>query len=70
MIEPMVALHPQYIRSDGKDEFVVLPAAEFTALCERLEDLEDLRLLDQARAENGDKPGISIEQLKAELGIN
>jgi hypothetical protein len=34
---------------------------------QRLEDLEDLRGLEQAIAENGDKPLIPWEQVKAEL---
>ncbi len=66
----MVALHPQFIRSDdNKDQFVVLPHAEFVVLCELLEDVEDLRLIERAREENAGQPGISLEQLKTELGL-
>lgn len=65
----MVALHPQFIRVGGKNEFVVLPHNEFLQLCELLEYLEDLRLIEEARKENAGQPGISLEQLKAELGI-
>ncbi len=65
----MVSLHPQYIRSGDKDQFVVLPHAEFVAICELLEDVEDLRLIEQARKENAGQSGISLEQLKAELGL-
>lgn len=65
----MVSLHPQYIRAGDKDQFVVLPHAEFVALCELLEDVEDLRLIEQARRENAGQPGISIEQLKEEHGL-
>jgi|GEM_PF-2620268 len=65
----MVALHPQYIRSGDQDQFVVLPHSEFLAICELLEDVEDIRLIEAARAENNGKPGISLEQLKDELGI-
>ena len=65
----MVALHPQFIRSGDKKEFVVLPHEEFVAVCELLEDLIDLQLIEQARTKNVGKPGISLEQLKTELGL-
>ncbi len=65
----MVSLHPQYIHSGDKDQFVVLPHAEFLAPCELLEDLEDLQLIEEARKENAGQSGISLEQLKAELGL-
>ncbi len=65
----MVSLHPQYIRSGDKDQFVVLPHAEFLVLCELLEDMEDLRLIEEARKENAGQPGISLQQLKSELGL-
>ena len=65
----MVALHPQYVRNGGKEQFVVLPHDEFVALCELLEDIEDIRLIEDARRENAGQPGISREQLKSELGL-
>jgi len=66
----MLALHPQYIRSNDKRQFVVLPQEEFSAICELLEDVEDLRLLEEARAENAGHKGITLDQLKKELGIS
>jgi hypothetical protein len=39
-------------------------------LQERIEDLEDLRDLQAAIAENGDKPLIPWEQAKAELELD
>jgi len=66
----MVALHPQFIRSGEKNEFVVLPHDEFVAMCDLLEDLIDLQLIEKARAKNASKPGISLEQLKVELGMD
>ena len=35
----MIELHPEILKKNGKDEFVVLPYQEFTAL----KDLLDLR---------------------------
>jgi hypothetical protein len=40
-----------------------------TRLQERVEDLEDLRDLEQAIAENADKPLIPWEQVKPELEL-
>jgi len=39
-------------------------------LQERLQDLEDLRDLEEAIADNGGKPLIPWEQAKAELEVN
>lgn len=65
----MVALHPQFIRADGQDKFVVLPHEEFVALCELVEDVQDLQLIEEARDDNAGQRGISIEAMRAELGI-
>jgi len=45
-------------------------AATVMRLEERVEDLEDLRDLEQAIAENGDKPLIPWDQVKAELELD
>lgn len=66
----MVELHPQFLRADGKDQFVILPHKEFVALCELLEDLHDLRLIEQARQENAGQPGISLQEMRAELRLD
>jgi cell division protein FtsB len=41
-----------------------------TRLQERVEDLEDLRDLEEAIAENAGKPLLSWEQVKAELDVD
>lgn len=45
-------------------------ARRLTHLEERLEDLEDLRELNEAIARNGGKPAIPWEQARAELGLD
>ncbi len=56
-----MALHLQYIKdAAGNNSHVVLPAEEFERLLEKLEDLEDVRLYDQAKAED-DGERISLE---------
>lgn len=46
----MFTIHPQYIKDDkGNKTLVVLPAEEFDTLLEELEELEDIRLYDDAK---------------------
>ena len=44
-------------------------AAELAQLRDRVEDLEDARELDAAIQRNGDKPLISWEQAKKDIGL-
>jgi len=41
----------QTIKENGKVKFVVLPVNEFQALLDRLEDVSDLRAIQEAKAE-------------------
>lgn len=46
----MLTLHPQYIKdTNGHKSLVILPAKEFDKLMEELEDIEDVRLYDEAK---------------------
>jgi PHD/YefM family antitoxin component YafN of YafNO toxin-antitoxin module len=57
----MLPVHPQYLKdSDGNNSLVVLPVDEFEAIMEELEDLEDVRLYDEAKRED-DGERISME---------
>jgi PHD/YefM family antitoxin component YafN of YafNO toxin-antitoxin module len=45
----MLIVHPQYINdANGDKSLVILPAKEFDTLMEELEELEDIRLYDEA----------------------
>ena len=44
----MTDLHPQFIKDTAGKNLVVLPQEEFEQLLEELEDLEDVRLYDEA----------------------
>ncbi len=45
----MISVHPQYIKdANGKKSLVVLTAEEFVALMEELDDMEDIKLYDEA----------------------
>jgi len=62
-------LHPEVLKKNGVNEFVILPYDEFVALQQLLADAEDLVDLRQAVASEKDAPTISLEELKTELGI-
>lgn len=53
----MLTVHPQYIKdTNGNPSLVVLPVQEFESLMEELEELEDIRLYDEAKKEdNGER---------------
>jgi hypothetical protein len=54
----MRTIHPQYITDDkGKKLSVVLPIEEYHTM---LEELEDIRLYDEAKA--SDEPSIPIDE--------
>jgi hypothetical protein len=49
----MIAIHPQYVTdTNGNKSMVILPSKEFEDLIEELEDIEDVRLYDQAKKED------------------
>lgn len=48
----MIAIHPQYIKDSVGKNLVVLPQVEFDSLIEELEDLEDVKLYDEAKNED------------------
>ena len=65
----MIELHPEVLKKNGKNEFVVLPYEEYTALQELIEDYEDLLDLRAAKKEDGSKRSIPFAEVKAELGL-
>ena len=65
----MIEFHPEFLKKDGKNEFVVLPYDEFVTIQELLEDAEDLLLLEQAKREDRGKPGVSLEEMMKRFGI-
>lgn len=45
----MLVVHPQYITDAEGKSLVVLPQNEFDTLMEELEELEDIKLYDEAK---------------------
>ena len=64
-----VELHPEFLSREGKRQFAVIPYEEFVQLQEWFEDARDLLDLELAIIENKDKPTYSLEEVRAELGI-
>ena len=64
----MIQLHPEILKKNGKEEFVVLPYEEFTALRELLDDYEDLLDLRAAKKQDPE-PSIPLAKVKNELGL-
>ena len=64
-----IELHPEFLRKNGEPEFAVLPYAEYRALEEWLEDVEDILDLREARKEDSGQSNFSIEEVRKELGI-
>lgn len=57
----MLTVHPQYITDKtGKKISVVLPMEEFKNIIEELEELEDIRLYDEAKIST--EPSIPIDE--------
>ncbi|MCX6324024.1 MAG: hypothetical protein NTZ41_07475 [Sphingobacteriales bacterium] len=56
----MLTIHPQYITdSKGKKISAVLAMKDFKAIMEELEELEDIKLFDEAKKSN--EPSIPID---------
>jgi hypothetical protein len=65
----MLKLHPEFLRKNGKAEFVVLPYKEFVALQELAEDADDLLVIEQAKYEDAGELGVALDDMKRRLGM-
>ncbi|BAU14092.1 hypothetical protein LEP3755_46370 [Leptolyngbya sp. NIES-3755] len=65
----MIQLNPEFLKKNGKPEFVVLPYEEFLLLQDLLEDLEDSQDLRQAKMEEIDAPTLSLVDVKQRLNL-
>ncbi len=62
-------LHPEVLKKDGRKHSVVLPYHEYLKIQEELEDLADIRALDEARRMDADLPGIPLAEVKRRLKV-
>ena len=60
----MIAIHPQYIKDTAGKNLVVLPQNEFDILMEELEELEDVKLFDEAKKEDTGERILLTDYLK------
>jgi predicted DNA-binding protein len=68
----MTDLHPRFVTdADGRGVSVLLPLAEYEALIERLQDMEDLAEARAvtARVQRGEEETVTWNEVKAELGL-
>jgi hypothetical protein len=63
----MLKLKPASLKKNGKTEFVVLTARDFSAIEELIQEALDIRFLETARAQVAGRPGISLEEMKRRL---
>jgi PHD/YefM family antitoxin component YafN of YafNO toxin-antitoxin module len=66
-VGPMVTLHTQVIKKNGKKDYVVLPSEEFLKVQEELEDYDDLRSLKEAKEREKDARTIGMAELKKKI---
>jgi hypothetical protein len=62
----MIQLTPEFLKKNGKPEFVVLPYEEFLLLEEILADLQDLR---QAKADEHHEPTVALADVKTMFNV-
>jgi len=65
----MISIHPKFINHGDKEQYVLLPLSEYVAIREALEDVEDLRLIEEARREDDGSAGIPLADIMKEFGI-
>ena len=65
----MIELHPEILEKEGK-KHVILPYEEFAAIQEALADADDLATLRIAKKEDGNAPGVPLEEVVDELGLS
>jgi hypothetical protein len=62
----MITLHPQYITDkEGNKISVVLPINDFNSIMEELEELEDIKLYDEAKKEDTGERVLFSDYLKS-----
>ena len=69
MKSAMIDLHPEILKKNGRNEFVVLPYEEFGALQEWIADAHDLLELEAAKRDEGHLPRVPLEEIEKELGL-
>ncbi len=61
----MVSFHPQYVVDEKQHRQAVLPVAEWEQVVEELEELDDIRAYDEAKANS--QESVAFEQAVREI---
>ncbi|MFO7635498.1 MAG: hypothetical protein R6W76_23330 [Caldilinea sp.] len=62
--------YPKFLEVNGKPAFVVLTYAEYVRIEEELQELEDIRALRQAKAQDTDAPAMTLAEVSAQYGLD
>ena len=67
----MINVHPQYIKDvNGEESLVILSVKEFDSIMEELEELNDMKLYDEAKNEDNGERVLFSEYVKARKSKN
>jgi len=62
-------LHPEILKKNGRNQFVILPYEEFVEIQRQLEDAQNLTALRRAMLHDNGGPGLTLNELKSRLGL-
>ncbi|CAN5558062.1 hypothetical protein BH10BAC3_BH10BAC3_06040 [soil metagenome] len=60
----MISVHPQFITDTAGQKLVILPQKEFDTIMDELDELEDIRLYDEAKKEDDGKRILLSDYIK------
>jgi len=63
----MVKVNPKFLTENGEAKFVVLTMGDYAAMREALEDVEDARILEEAKHRHAGGPLIAFAEVKRQL---
>jgi PHD/YefM family antitoxin component YafN of YafNO toxin-antitoxin module len=66
----MLKLKPEFLKKNGRAEFVVLTAEDYESFKQMIEDAQDYMLIQKARAQNGNAPGVPVADVKRRLATS
>ena len=66
----MINLHPNILEFEGRKAFVVLPYDEYLEIEEQLQELEDIKTLRRAKAQEADAPTVSLAEIRTSYGLS
>jgi PHD/YefM family antitoxin component YafN of YafNO toxin-antitoxin module len=65
----MLKLKPVFVKKNGKTEFVILTARDFSAIEKLIEEAGLSRIMKESKKRQAGSPRMSLQHVKHELGI-